>query len=341
MKSLWISIFLCVGAAAYGQGGFDYNAIHGGISKDKVGESKLQWGAEVNGVKAALEIGPLMAADGTPATSAAANGVGNSTVIPLLFHVKNGSDKTYYTGIDVPFGGVQFYTAGGDGKLVIVKDPDPRVAYMGSGVVVSIKPGEVLTIKSGFPVAWVNQLQGGLIVGVGLNDKDRPVGEIFSQAVKIESAMLQKQALTLMDIIDPPYTLADLRIPNDKIGTIVRTADTAVLVSFFPNGDMRMETYVTIRRDGKRGEKMFSPMDYFGKTDKSPVGAPMPEAQRVPLYAALNSLPESQPPKDDANAFLVSWDDGGKWTTRIYDRTHLPPEASGLVKVMGIPETWL
>jgi len=188
MKSFLISIFLCAGVAAYGQSGFDYNAIHGGISDDKVDASKLQWGAEVNGVKAAIEIGPLMAADGNPVASTAANSAGNSTVISLLLHVKNGGDKTYYIGVSPPFWGIQLYTMNGNRKVVEVKDPDPCVAYLGSGEVVSIKPGDVFTIKSGFPVAWVNQLQDGLIVGIGLNDKDGSVREVFSQAVKIGAA---------------------------------------------------------------------------------------------------------------------------------------------------------
>jgi hypothetical protein len=141
----------------------------------------------------------------------------------------------------------------------------------------------------------------------------------------------------------PGNTIAELRGPHERIDNMVRHTDTVVLVSFFGNGRMTVAQHCWICADGSRGMVRFMTnwAVQGGGAETGVPGATMPAAQRTALSAALARLPASQTFGGDADAFLVSWDDGGKWVTRTYDRTKLPPEVLELCKLVSIPPTWL
>ena len=54
----------------------------------------------------------------------------------------------------------------------------------------------------------------------------------------------------------------------------------------------------------------------------------MPSTDISALDAVLRHLSADQKFAHDADAFLVSWDDHGKWITRTYDRNRPLPSTS-------------
>lgn len=133
-----------------------------------------------------------------------------------------------------------------------------------------------------------------------------------------------------------PYSVAGLRAPHEHFVENVRGPDTGVLISFFIGGSQNAINHCYLGRSGHPESICFTPIGFhYGG------GASMSDAQRAAIYAALGRLPASEPHKRDANALLVSWNDSGKWTTRTYDRTKLPPEVRDLCTLMLIPSTWL
>jgi len=137
------------------------------------------------------------------------------------------------------------------------------------------------------------------------------------------------------------FTLAEMRLPHERIDGNVRTSNTVVLVSFFSGGQIHLMTNCSIYHDGIRGHVTLFKNVRMGVSGLHGHDGPMPEAQRSSLDAALGRLPVSQTFARDADAFLVSWDDGGKWITRTYDRTKLSPEVLALCNLVGIPPEWL
>jgi hypothetical protein len=140
---------------------------------------------------------------------------------------------------------------------------------------------------------------------------------------------------------DETYTLADLRGQDGDLFT-VRRSDLTVIVSFFSAGNMKCIQDCFIYRDGRRGMLRFV-LDWAvqggGDGDSRP-GVSMPVTQRSELDAAIGRLPPDQPFAHDADALLVSWEENGKWRTRSYDRTRLPPGVLKLCNLVGIPSTW-
>lgn len=174
MKYLWASAFLFIAGTVYGQERISYA---------KVDEAKLQWGAEVNGVKAAVEIGNLRQADNKKISPYGVNIAGNKSLIPLLVHIKNVSDKTFSVPVFGSFLGMHFYTLDCDGALgqIEVERTDD---FIGSVGFFTIKPNEILTIEIGFPVAWLGEIKEGLVIAVGLQGTDGSIKRVFSQPIK-------------------------------------------------------------------------------------------------------------------------------------------------------------
>jgi hypothetical protein len=150
---------------------------------------------------------------------------------------------------------------------------------------------------------------------------------VFAHVITAQKAVVAQVA---------PDAVADLRAPHEHFVKNVRGPDTGVLISFFSGGSKNVIQHCYLGRSGHPESICFTPVGfYYGG------GASMSDAQRAAIYAALGRLPASEPYKRDADAFFVSWNDGGKWTTRTYDRIKLPPEVRDLCTLMLIPPTWL
>jgi hypothetical protein len=137
------------------------------------------------------------------------------------------------------------------------------------------------------------------------------------------------------------YSVADLRGPHDRIDNRVRDANTILLVSFFNTGRMEVLTHCYMMRDHSMGQLGITIQAIHGRF---PAGKPMekiPMGKPHPFLELLKRLSDSQGYRRDDDATFVSWEDAGKWTTRRYDRTRLPPEVRDLFRAMKIPDTWL
>jgi hypothetical protein len=138
------------------------------------------------------------------------------------------------------------------------------------------------------------------------------------------------------------YTLAELRRQNQSLGGWVRQADVKVVVSFFNHGSMRSMQHCYVLRDGELGMvRLTWRGDQGGGARAAQPVVQMPEALKDALNAAIARLPVDQSFAGDRDAFLVSWDDGGTWRTRVYDRTNLPRQVRELCDLVGVPATWL
>ena len=72
------------------------------------------------------------------------------------------------------------------------------------------------------------------------------------------------------------------------------------------------------------------------------------QASGLPLRAQIDrvgalalGLPKDNWSGQADGAFIVSWDDNGRWTTHTYNRSKLPAEVWAVCQIIGLPETWL
>lgn len=132
------------------------------------------------------------------------------------------------------------------------------------------------------------------------------------------------------------HTVADLRAPHERVDNTVRNEDTVVLISFFNGGQMDVAQHASIT-----GERSLRHTRLVQNWAMQGGASPIPAEKFESIYAKLTALPETDAHKRDGNAFFVSWQNDGKWITRNYDLTRLPPGVQQLLPDMGIPDTWL
>ena len=56
--------------------------------------------------------------------------------------------------------------------------------------------------------------------------------------------------------------------------------------------------------------------------------------QRRQLQAFLQQLPSNQPPVERRNILLITFYGAGRWNTRVYDHSHLPPEITQIYRIV-------
>ena len=133
------------------------------------------------------------------------------------------------------------------------------------------------------------------------------------------------------------YTLDGLRHAHEQM---THDSDKVVIVSLFDNGHMGIVQHCYVYSDGGKGMIRYTEYAIQGGGG-SGSNNPMPASERTALDAAISRLPAGQTFSNDADAFLVSWSSGGKWTTKTYNRTQLPQEVLDLCDLVNIPHTWL
>jgi hypothetical protein len=108
-----------------------------------------------------------------------------------------------------------------------------------------------------------------------------------------------------------------------------------VLTTWFLNGDPGVAMRSSVRGDGH--VSVWRYLHDAGAVASSP-GKDLVETERADLQQVLESLPPSEPPEARENLLIVSFRDaGGRWVTRLYDRTRRPDAASSLFALTGAP----
>jgi hypothetical protein len=108
-----------------------------------------------------------------------------------------------------------------------------------------------------------------------------------------------------------------------------------VLTTWFLNGDPSVAMRSSVRGDGH--VSVWRYMHDAGALAPSP-GKDLVETEKAELQQVLEHLPPSEPPEARENLLIVSYRDaGGRWVTRLYDRTRRPEAVSNLFAIMRAP----
>jgi hypothetical protein len=108
-----------------------------------------------------------------------------------------------------------------------------------------------------------------------------------------------------------------------------------VLTTWFKGGDPAVATRSSVRGDGH--VSVWRYLHDAGALASSP-GKDLVETEKAELLQVLEQLPPSEPPEARENLLIVSHRDaGGRWVTRLYDRTRRPEAVSNLFAITGAP----
>ena len=108
-----------------------------------------------------------------------------------------------------------------------------------------------------------------------------------------------------------------------------------VLTTWFLNGDPGVAMRSSVRGDGH--VSVWRYLHDAGAVASSP-GKDLVETERADLQQILEQMPPSEPPEARENLLIVSFRDaGGRWVSRLYDRTRRPEGVSNLFVITGAP----
>ena len=108
-----------------------------------------------------------------------------------------------------------------------------------------------------------------------------------------------------------------------------------VLTTWFLNGDPAVAMRSSVRGDGH--VSVWRYLHDAGALASSP-GKDLVETEKAELQQVLEQLPPSESPEARENLLIVSHRDaGGRWVTRLYDRTRRPETVSSLFAITGAP----
>jgi hypothetical protein len=108
-----------------------------------------------------------------------------------------------------------------------------------------------------------------------------------------------------------------------------------VLTTWFKGGDPAVAMRSSVRGDGH--VSVWRYLHDAGALASSP-GKDLVETEKAELQQVLEQLPPSEPPEARENLLIVSHRDaGGRWVTRLFDRTRRPEAVSNLFAITAAP----